>query len=72
MDWDAVDLTSIPLPLRQAGAMVLTQLQFGELTAMLGAAKLVEMAPSPGVQAFAARQLPQRNAQRAVDGFPTL
>jgi hypothetical protein len=61
MDWAAVDLTSIPLPLREAGAMVLTQLQFGELTAMLGAAKLVEMAPAADVQAFAARQVEEES-----------
>jgi hypothetical protein len=45
LPWSRIELTALPLPIRQAAAEVFAQLHYGELTAMLSAARLLEQGP---------------------------
>lgn len=70
MDWDSIDFSAIPHSLRQRAANMFTQLHYGEVTAMMGAARLVEVAPTVAVQLFSSTQV--SDEARHVKWFSTL
>lgn len=70
MDWDSIDLTPIPLVMRQKAANMLSQLHYGEVTAMLSAARLVQQAPSLSAQLFSSTQV--NDEARHVQWFSNL
>jgi len=69
-DWQGVDLRSIPVHLRQGAANMFTQLLYGEITALVGAARLVAKHHSPLVQDFLRIQLEEES--RHVEWFAHL
>jgi len=69
-DWQQVNLHSIPVSLRQSAATMFTQLLYGEITALVGAARLVDKHHSPLVQNFLRVQLEEES--RHVEWFAHL
>lgn len=70
MDWDGIDLSSIPLGFRQGVSNMLTQLHYGEVTALLCSARLVQQAPSLSAQLFSSSQV--NDEARHVQWFSRL
>lgn len=57
MDWNTVDFSSIPWAFKKRIANMMTQLHYGEVTAMLCAARLVQQAPGLSAQLFSCAQV---------------
>lgn len=57
MNWDSVDLSSLPSDIKQGVSDMLTQLHYGEVTALLCSARLVQHAPSLSAQLFSSSQV---------------
>lgn len=57
LDWASIDLSAVPLPIRQAGAHLFAQLEFGELTAMMCAARMMDRLESPAARLVCATQV---------------
>ena len=57
LDWSAVELAAFPLPLRQAAADLFAQLHYGELTAMMGASRMMDRLPSSAARLVCATQV---------------
>lgn len=70
MDWNAVDFSAVPLSVRQCAVNMFSQLHYGEVTALMGAARLVKIAPTMAVQLFSSTQV--NDEARHVQWFSTL
>ena len=57
LSWSEVDLSVFPLALRQTAADLMAQLQYGELTAMHCAAKLIDALPTRAARLAGASQV---------------
>ena len=57
MDWEGMDIRTMPKPLRQAAANMFAQVHYGELAALLCTGRLVEMIPNLSAQLFCATQM---------------
>ena len=57
MDWDTIDFSAVPSFLRQAAADMFAQLHYGELVAMMGAARLVNEGPNFAARLFSSSQV---------------
>jgi hypothetical protein len=57
LDWSAINFGALPLPIRLAAADLFAQLHHGELTAMRGAARMLDRLPSHDLRLVCATQV---------------
>lgn len=57
LDWSALDLMMFPLSFRQAAADLFAQLQYGELTAMMAASRMMDRLPAGAARLMCATQV---------------
>jgi hypothetical protein len=70
ISWKSMDVSAVAKPVRLAMSEIYTQVQYGEMIALIGAARLVEMSSQPWVKLMAALQV--ADEARHVEFFARL
>lgn len=57
MNWESIDLSGIPQEIRQQATNMFVQIQYGELSALIGAQRILERTKSTAVKNFLSTQI---------------